>query len=119
MKTSLIVFLSILCLFLLILVFLVIKKNKMSLKYSLLWIIFVLMIFISLLFHNQVFYVSKFLGFEVTSNMVFLIGFVSLMIITFVLTSIISRQNEKIVALTQEMAILNKKVKELDDRDYL
>lgn len=119
MKTSLIVFLSILCLFLLILVFLVIKKNKMSLKYSLLWITFVFMIFISLLFHNQVFYVSKFLGFEAPSNMVFLIGFVLLMIITFVLTSIISRQNEKIVALTQEMAILNKKVKELYDRDYL
>ena len=119
MKTSLIIFLSILCFVLILFIFIVIFKKKMSLKYSLLWMIFALMFLLSLVFHNLIEKISRLLGFETASNMVFLIGFLLLMFITFALTSIISMQKEKIVLLTQELAILKKKVKELDERDYL
>ena len=119
MKTSLIIFLSILCFILLAFVLIVIVKKKMSLKYSLLWIVFALMFLLCLIFHNQIEYISKLFGFEAASNMVFLVGFLLLMTITFALTSIISIQKEKIATLTQELAILKKKVKELDERDYL
>ena len=119
MKTSLIIFLSILCFIIIVSIFIVILKKKMSLKYSLLWLIFALMFLLSLIFHGLIEKFAKFLGFEAASNMVFLIGFLLLMSITFALTSIISIQKEKIVILTQELAILKKKVKELDERDYL
>ena len=45
---------------------------------------------------------------------IFAIGFVIMILLS--LTSIASRQNRKIRTLTQEMSILDKKVRELEDR---
>lgn len=119
MKTSLIVFLCILVFLFLILIFSTIRKKQMLLKYSLLWIIFSILMLLSVLMPGAVEKISSFLGFEVASNMVFLVGLILLLLITFALTSIISGQRLKTVTLTQEMGIIDKKVREIDEKDYL
>ena len=48
---------------------------------------------------------------------IFAIGFIIMILLS--LTSIASRQNRKIRTLTQEMSILDKKVRELEERAVL
>ena len=50
------------------------------------------------------------MGFEKASNMMFLIGFFFLFYISFIITTSISIQNEKIKLLIQEVSILKESV---------
>ena len=54
---------------------------------------------------------KQFLGFETISNMVFLMGFFLLTIITFSINLKLSEQNIKIIKLTQEVALIKKEIK--------
>ena len=100
--------------FLLLIIFLIIylvKKEKISIKYSLVWILPCLFLMIFTLVPGLLNTVTMTLGFQTGSNMIFalLIGF--LMIITISLTVIVSHQKDTIRLLVQELSILKEKVK--------
>lgn len=103
--------LSVFCFILFILY--VIKKQKLLLKYSLLWLASSFLMLICILFPSFLNLLCKILEIELVSNLVFLIGFLILLVLTFVLTIIVSEQKNKIVVLTEEIAIIKKELKEL------
>ena len=57
--------------------------------------------------------VSDFVGIQEVSNMIFLFGFLVLLVISFSLTTTVSKQKMSIVKLTQELALTNKRIEEL------
>ncbi|MBO4693391.1 MAG: DUF2304 domain-containing protein [Clostridia bacterium] len=87
-------------------ILLIVRKGKMSLKYSIVWYacLFVLTLFI--LFPDVLVWVTKIFGIQVSSNFVLVFLIATLFIICISLTIIVSDQNEKIRDLIQEISIL-------------
>ena len=63
---------------------------------------------ISILFPQILNFICTLLGIELVSNLVFLMGFLILLVLTFVLTIIVSEQKKKIIVLVEEVAIIKK-----------
>ncbi|MBR2997605.1 MAG: DUF2304 domain-containing protein [Bacilli bacterium] len=106
MKFGIQLFALLFILFLFILVTYYVKKNKISIKYSIVWYscLFVLTLFT--IFPNVLGFVTKFFGIQVSSNFIFAFMIGVLFIITMSLTIIVSEQQEKIKMLIQEISIL-------------
>lgn len=111
MNISLKIFLLILLLLLLFLIVRTVKIKKLSMKYGSFWIFLILIMVIVVLFPELLFKLSNIFGFEVASNMIFLLGFFFLFYIIFILTISISIQNDKIKLLIQEVSMLKESVK--------
>ena len=96
-------------LLLFIVIIYILRKGKISVKYSLVWLLasFVLLLFI--LFPGLLAWLTNLLGFNLGANMIFagLIGL--LMVINVVLTVVVSGQNEKIRLLIQEVSMMKGK----------
>ena len=103
------IFLMSLLLFQLILIIRTVKLKKLSIKYCSFWILLLILMGIVVIFPNLIFILSKLLGFETSSNMIFLLGFFFLFYVIFVLTMSLSIQNEKIKLLIQEVSIMKEK----------
>ena len=91
------------------------KKNALSLKYTLLWIFSGFFMLLVSIFPNSLRYVTNILGFELVSNAIFsfLLGFI--IIILLQLTSIVSKQSESLKTLIQTNALLEKRIRELEE----
>lgn len=102
---SSIVFLVIVMLFILYLV----KKRRISIKYSLVWILPCLTLIIFTLVPGFMVFVTKTLGFQTASNMILTLLICFLMVISIALTMIVTNQKDKIRLLIQEVSILKEK----------
>lgn len=110
MQLKLKLFLIIICLIFDCFIYNKIKTSKIQLKYSLVWIFLTFILIVLSVFDSLLDPIKNFLGFETVSNMIFLIGFFLLALITFSLSTKLSEQNMKITKLTQELAILKKEI---------
>ena len=110
MSYNLKVFLILMLLFGIILIIRRLKSEKISIRYAVFWIFLLLLLILSVLCSNIYFELSKFLGFETTSNMVFVFGFFFLLYIIFILLINISKLNDKVKTLVQEVSILKERV---------
>ena len=81
-------------------------RRKLIIKYALLWLIFCLAMTIAVLIPDFLKLICNYIGIETVSNFIFFLGFGILLVITFILTSVVSIQKEKITTLSQEVAIL-------------
>lgn len=88
-----------------------VKKNKISVKYSIVWYLCLLLLSLFTVFPNLLGYVTNLVGIQVSSNFLFAFMIGVLFIITLSLTIIVSEQQEKIKQLVQEISIIksNKK----------
>ena len=93
-----------------IVILLTLRAEKITIKYAIVWLAAIFILLLILLIPNILEPISQLLGFEVLSNMVFLIGIIALYCIVFSLTIIISNQSKKIRLLIQEISILKKEV---------
>ncbi len=89
-------------------VIMILKKQYLLIKYSTVWILSSTLILVFAFFPKTMEKISHALGFEVLSNMIFLIMISILFFITFSLTIIVSSQRRKIDLLIQEVSILKK-----------
>lgn len=103
-------FLLALLLFQLFLIICTIKRKKLSMKYGSFWIFLIIIMFVIVIYPKLLLSISSFFGFEVASNMIFLLGFFFLFYIIFILTTSISIHNEKIKLLIQEVSLLKESV---------
>lgn len=113
MTINLKIFLLLIVICFILLILHTIKKKRLLLKYSLLWLISVLVMLICIIFPSFLNLIRNILGIELISNLVFLIGFLILLVLTFALTIIVSEQKKKIVLLIEELAIIKKDLEEL------
>ena len=102
------------CLFLTCYILTLVKRDKLQLKYSLIWLVMSLVVLVCAVFPNLIFNLAHLVGFQVGSNFLFFIGFVFLIAISLSLTSIVSKQQSAIKNLTQRIAILENEF--MDDR---
>lgn len=93
-----------------------IRRGKMNLNHSLLWILGSLVLLLAAVFPGTIYWLSEKIGIELPINMVFL-SFSFFAIIFFVyLTRVISREDWVNRRLTQQVALLEKRVRELEGR---
>lgn len=114
MRVLLTLVVEILLLILLFVIFRTVKNKLISVKYSLIWIVSVVVMAIIALSPNTLKKVANYMGFELVSNMLFLIGFLILFVITFALTVIVSIQKNEITTLIQELGILKSRVEDYE-----
>lgn len=93
--------------FIIILIFL--KKNSLSVKNSIAWLLLPLACLLIAIFPDPLAKFSGWLGFQAPSNFFFVILIGILFLICFFLTISISHQQAKINKLIQEMSILKQK----------
>ena len=110
MSNALKIFLVILLLISIILILRRLKNKKISIRYGVLWIILIVILIISIAFSDLYFILAKLLGFEKTSNMIFLFAFFFLFYLNFTLVTSVSVLNEKIKNLIQEVSLLKERV---------
>ena len=100
---------SIATLILLILIFFSLRKNTMSIKNSIAWLLLPLVFIIIAIFPKPLETFANWLGFETLANFIFVVIIALLLIICFFITLSNSRQQEQITKLNQELSILKAK----------
>lgn len=113
MSINLRLFLLLILISFIILILHTIKKKRLLLKYSLLWLAASLLMLFCILFPHILTLICNLLGIELISNLVFLLGFLILLVLTFALTIIVSEQKKKIIILIEEVAIIKKELSTL------
>lgn len=112
MTGKLLIYSIIITLFIILVILNILKKGRMNIKYSLVWLIAFGLLLISLLVPNLLNVITKSLGFNLSSNLIIVFFIGILVFINISLTIIISGQTEKIKLLIQEVSMLKKEVKE-------
>ncbi|MGN0368765.1 MAG: DUF2304 domain-containing protein [Wujia sp.] len=98
----------------LILIVVLMRKGRMSLKYSLIWILTGVVLLLCAAFPRFLCTVTKLLGIYSEVNAVFFVGVCFLLLLILSLTSIASGQTERIRTLVQKQALLEQRVRELE-----
>ena len=99
---------------LLFVIFFILRKGKMPVKYSLVWLFSAVIMILSACFPQIIGFITRILGFELISNVILSIFLGLLIFITISLTVIISGQAKKINLLVQEVSLLKQKKKKKD-----
>ena len=93
-----------------------VKNRKLQLSYSIFWILIGTILIIVLLIPNCLNNITKLLGFEVTSNMVFFITIVIIFYLILVLMIALSKESKRNVTLIQEISMLKNRLVELEKK---
>ncbi|WP_144940573.1 DUF2304 domain-containing protein [Paenibacillus sp. 32O-W] len=92
-----------------------VKKYRLELKYSLLWVFVNIALLILSCFPKLLQMVSLFMGIELSVNALFFLGIAFSLMIIFSLTIALSKASEKIKNLTQEVGIMKEKLRNLSE----
>ena len=94
-----------------------IRRKKMNITFSLIWIVIGVLLIIAAIVPHFIENVSKAMGFETPSNMLFCVTIFIAFCLILNLTSIASMEHKKNTILIQEVSILKKRVEELEKKD--
>lgn len=111
MKFQIIIAVLLLCVLLVILNS--VKKHKLDFRHAISWIVSDLLLLILDVFPGIIEWLAKICGVELPINMIFFFGIVLCFILIYGLSVTISILLEKVKKLTQEMALLEEKIKKL------
>ena len=91
-----------------------IQKKKMLIRYSLVWLLIAFLLILLGLFPGILSGLCNVLGIKVPTNLLFFLGIITLLMLSFGQTCIISRQSEQIKQLIQQLSILKYDCEMLD-----
>jgi len=94
-----------------------VRTRKIKEQYALLWILTAILLVLVPIFVDVVDAISYALGILYPPAFIFLIALVCILLILFQFSMSISRFSEQIKVLVQEIALLTKRVEELEGRD--
>ena len=89
-----------------------IRKKRLELRYALAWLIVGVGVLVLDCFPQLINWIAGKLGIASPVNMLFFLGFCFALMIIFVLTIAVSRSSIRIKELTQELALLEKRINE-------
>lgn len=93
-----------------------IHRKRLSLNYSLLWLLMAVVLMVMVVFPSLVYDLTRVLGIDLPIHMIFT-GFAFFaLVMLFYLTCIASRDNEKNRTMVQQMALMERRIRELEDR---
>lgn len=87
-----------------------VRKKKLDMKHALPWMVVGFLVLLLDVFPTIVGGLSKLMGIELPINMLFFLGFCFSLLILFGQTVTISNLSDKVKKLTQELALLDKKI---------
>lgn len=94
-----------------------IKKNKLDLKYTLLWLFSGIVLLLIAIFPNIIIFIIKFLGIVELTNGLFLLVIFFILIIMMSITGIVSKMKNDNRKLIQKNALLEKRVRKLEEEN--
>ncbi len=94
-----------------------IKKQKLSVKYALIWLFAAFVLLVFAIFPYTVLVLRDILNMEMPVNVVFTIAIAFILLLLLSLSSIVTGFSLKIKKLTQQLAFLEKRVRELEDKN--
>ena len=100
---------------LLAVIFCLLKRGLMSVKYSLLWLLLAVCLVIAAAVPYTVFVLRDLLDIQMPVNLIFLMMFCFVLVVLLSLSVAITQLAEKCKRLTQANAILEKRVRDLED----
>ena len=106
---------AVICYFVLILYYL--KKRMLELKYTLIWLFAGVVMGVMIFFPELLVVFVKMLGIESNMNGLYVLSFAFTIAILMTLTSIVSRQTMKIKILIQELSMMEKRIRELEEQN--
>lgn len=89
-------------------------KRRLNLKYTLLWLAFGLVLLVFALSPALLESFASLIGFEVASNGLFAILHFCTLVLLISMTAIVSKLNEKVKRLVQTIALLERRIRELE-----
>ena len=92
------------------------KKGRLTLKYSLLWLLMGVVMAILVIFPHLLKIVCDALGIVYGMNGLFTCAIVFLLMLSMALTAIVSKQTDRINNLVQESALLEKRIREIEEK---
>lgn len=97
-------------------IILLLRKSSLSLRNALLWLLTATVMLIFGIFPGSLNFISELKGFELPVNAIFtlLLGFIIVILLHH--TSIISKQSENIKTLTQTNALLERRIRDLEEK---
>lgn len=102
---------------LLCITFTLLKRGLMSVKYSLLWLLLAVALVIAAAFPYVIYVLRDILSIEMPVNLVFLLMFCFVLVVLLSLSIAITQLAEKCKRLTQANAILEKRVRDLEEKN--
>lgn len=90
------------------------KNKKLTLKYSLIWLAMGVCLTILVIFPKLLNQICRLLGIVDTMNGLFTLAIGFILILLMALTSIVSKQSDKIKNLVQDNALLEKRIRDLE-----
>jgi hypothetical protein len=115
MDITLRIFLIIGILIFLVIILQLLKKKKLNLKYTLVWLLSAFVMLVAAIFPGIVNAVARLIGIISPVNFVFVLEGMFVLLILLSLTAIVSHINNRIYKLIQSLAILEKRVRELEE----
>ena len=106
---------AVICYLIIILYYL--KRKMLELKYTLVWLAAGLVMGIMIYFPELLVRFVRLLGIESNMNGLYVLCIAFIMMILMTLTSIVSRQQIKIRILIQELSMMEKRIRELEDAE--
>lgn len=92
------------------------KNKHLTVRYSIIWLLSGLALLIFSIAPYIIFVIGNLLHVQIPSNLVFMLLFAFVLLLLLSLSSIVSGFSEKIKKLTQQMALLERRVRELEDK---
>lgn len=83
-----------------------VKNNKITVRYSIIWYLSLIVLIIFSIFPETLGWLANLIGFEISSNFLFVLLIAFLFFICISLTIIVSEQKEQIRKLIQEVSII-------------
>lgn len=117
MSINLRIFLFIIILVYLLIIINLLRKKSLNLRYSLTWLASALVLMFLIVFPQLVHKFSEIIGIVTPVNTVFVIEGIFILLILLSLTTIVSHLNERNRRLVQSVALLEKRIRELEDRE--
>jgi len=95
------------------------KKKKLNLKYTLLWLFSALAMLIVTVFPQIINLIANVVGIVAPANLVFVIEGMFVLLILLSLTAIVSHLTNRVYCLTQKLALVEKRVRELEKKEKI
>jgi hypothetical protein len=92
------------------------KKKRLTLKYSLLWLFMGCVLLLLAIFPKILGWICHLLGFEDTMNGLFTIAIGFILVLVMALTAIVSKQTDRIKNLVQDNALLEQRLREVEEK---
>lgn len=93
-----------------------VRKNKIDLRYALVWLAMLTLVLVLDAFPNVMGMAADFIGIDLPVNMLFFFGFCFLIVIVFSLSMTLSKMSYRVKKLTQELALLEEKLETLKEQ---